>query len=160
MQQQRIYQQHKSSIGNIDANVMALLAYLAPVILGFIPGISYVAWAAPLVLYFVEKNSLLVKFHAMQALAIQIVSTILRIIYTIVASSAAVGVGFAGGFIGVTAAVGVLGVFTLIYGVLAIILLVFDIIAMVKAYRYIEYRIPVAGRLAVWLMSKTGINLM
>ena len=69
----------------------------------------------------------------MQALAIQIVSTILSIIYTIVASSAAVGVGFAGGFVGMTAAVGVLGVFTLIYGVLAIILLVFDIIAMVKA---------------------------
>ena len=160
MQQQRIYQPHRSSLGNIEANVMALLAYLAPVILGFIPGVSYVAWAAPLVLYFVEKNSLLVKFHAMQALAIQIVSTILSVIYSIIVSSAAVGIGVTGGILGVPSIVGVWGIFTLVYGVLAIVLLVFDIMAMVKAYRYVEYRIPVAGKLAVWLMSKTGVNLM
>ena len=139
---------------------MALLAYLAPVILGFIPGVSYVAWAAPLVLYFVEKNSLLVKFHAMQALAIQIVSTILSVIYSIIVSSAAVGIGVTGGILGIPSIVGVWGIFTLVYGVLAIVLLVFDIMAMVKAYRYVEYRIPVAGKLAVWLMSKTGVNLM
>ena len=160
MQQQRIYQPHRSSLGNIEANVMALLAYLAPVILGFIPGVSYVAWAAPLVLYFVEKNSLLVKFHAMQALAIQIVSTILSVIYSIIVSSAAVGIGVTGGILGIPSIVGVWGIFTLVYGVLAIVLLVFDIMAMVKAYRYVEYRIPVAGKLAVWLMSKTGVNLM
>ena len=41
-----IVEPHKSSIGNLDANVMALLAYLATGILMYIPYIKYVAWLA------------------------------------------------------------------------------------------------------------------
>ena len=156
MQQQRIYQPHKSSMGGVDGNFMALLVYLAPVILGFIPVVRYVAWAAPLVFFFLEKNSLLVKFHAMQALAVQIVSTLISII-TGAVTGAALGVSFIGGAF---AAAGIVGIFAVVMGIFSLVLLVCEIIAMYKAYHYIEYRIPVAGKLAVWLMSKMGVNLM
>lgn len=162
MQQQRIYQPHSSSIGNINANLMALLVYLAPVVLSFVPVVRYVAWCAPLVLYFMEKNSLLVKFHSMQAFTVQIVNTILSVIYTIIVKTAIIGgtvaTGIIGGF-GLPVIAGIGGIIYLVYAALSTILLVFEIIAMVKAYRYVEYRVPVAGKMAVWIMSKTGVNL-
>ncbi|NLF21130.1 MAG: hypothetical protein GX588_06935, partial [Clostridiaceae bacterium] len=45
-----LYPPHKSSLGNLDANVLALLAYLAAVVVGWIPVLRYGAWLAPLVL--------------------------------------------------------------------------------------------------------------
>ena len=38
-----IYNPHQSSIGNLNANVMALICYVASVVVGFIPVLRYVA---------------------------------------------------------------------------------------------------------------------
>lgn len=53
---QRIYPDH-SSIGGLPANLIALLAYLGPILLNFVPGLRYVSWALPIVFYFLETES-------------------------------------------------------------------------------------------------------
>ena len=140
-----IYEPHKSSIGNIDANVMALIAYGAAIIVIFIPGIKIVAWLAPIVIYILEKESSFVKFHAMQAFLINIVGIIFNTIILMII----------GGSIGLmffrTFSYGALGTIILsaiITGIVAIVITIFEVISMVKCYQYKEYEIPLIGRLS------------
>ena len=75
---------HKSSLGGLDANLMALLCYVAAFVIGLIPGIRYVAFLAPLALYFLEKGSRFVKFHAMQAFMLQLLYMLLNLILSLI----------------------------------------------------------------------------
>ncbi len=45
---------HRSSLG-MDANVMALLCYIGAFVLSWIPVIQWVAPAAPLVIFFINR---------------------------------------------------------------------------------------------------------
>ena len=54
-------QPHKSSIGNMEANLVALLSYLVASLLLMIPAIGYVAWVVPLVVYLIETKSTFVR---------------------------------------------------------------------------------------------------
>ena len=133
----------KSSLGEMDANVLALLTYLAPIILSIIPIIGYVAWAAPLVVFLIEKKSSFVRFHAMQALLLIAVWVVITIIFAIIGAIAGgiyaySGFGFALGF-------GFIGILMAIIG---LGLLVLVIVAMVKAYGYQQWKLPLIGNLA------------
>ena len=73
---------HKSSLG-MDANIAVLLMYVAMVVVSWIPYLGWVAWAAPLVFFLMEKESGFVKFHAAQALGIGIVRAAFAIVFQI-----------------------------------------------------------------------------
>ncbi len=142
---------HKSSTG-MDANLWAMLVYIITIILGWIPYLQYVAWLFPLIIYLTEKDSAFVKFHATQALAVYVINAIISIILGIIgfavamswAVTAATSLNW-GGALGGTVA---LGVFSVIGVIITLILMIFSIIALIKAYQYEEYRIPIAGGLA------------
>ena len=142
-----VVQPHKSSLGNLDANVMALLAYLASAVLGWIPVISYVAWAAPLVIFFIEKQSSFVKFHSMQAFLLGLVGMIFGLIVSLIVTSIIAANPFA---LDSYALAGTLST------IIGLVFLVFAIIAMVKAYKYEEYKLPLIGGLAASLTEKFG----
>jgi uncharacterized membrane protein len=151
---------HKS-LGGLDANVMALLAYLAAGILSFIPGIRYVAWLAPLVLFFMEKDSRFTKFHAMQAFTLGLLDMVLVLVLTLISSAAAASAVtstaaafYTGSTAGLEAALGTTVIFSVLIGIISIVFGIFAIIAMVKAYKYDEYEIPLLGKLTRTLMSK------
>lgn len=146
------YNIHKSSIGNFDANWIALGVYLLPIIIGwFIPGASILIWLLPLVIFFIEKDSDFVRFHSAQAFLIQLLGGIITLIFSILGV-----VGIATSFIlGNILALGVGGIITLIGGVIALALLVFKIIAMVKAYKFEAYEIPVIGLIANSILNAT-----
>ncbi len=136
------FDQHKSSIGDIDANIMALIAYGAAIIVIFIPGIKFIAWLTPIVIYILEKESSFVKFHAMQAFIINIVGIIIEIIISIVI----------GGSFGLLffrplsyGAWGTILLSGILMGIVSILVTIFEIITMVKAYRYEEYEMPIIG---------------
>lgn len=140
-----IYEPHKSSIGNIDANVMALIAYGAAIVVIFIPGIKIIAWLAPIVIYILEKGSSFVKFHAMQAFLINIVGIIFSsIIFMIIGGS--IGLMFFRPL--VYGALGTILLSAIITGIVAIVITIFEIISMVKCYEYKEYEIPLIGLMA------------
>ena len=143
-------QPHKSSLGNMDANLMALLVYLAPIILAWIPVIKYVAWAVPLVVFFLEKDSKFVKFHSMQAILLSAVGAVLGFILSVIVAGA-IAVGYANSY--GYGALGALGVVSFLALIITIIIIVFEIIAMVRAYGYVAYRIPLIGNWAAKIVG-------
>lgn len=141
---------HRSSLG-MDANVMALLCYIGAFVLSWIPVIQWVAPAAPLVIFFIEKGSPFVKFHAMQAFLLEAVNWVFFVIIKVIIGALVFNPFSLTGW-GAVAAV------TTIYTIIGIVMTVFAIIALVKAYGYFEFKIPLIGNLAdKW--SKKGMTL-
>lgn len=140
----KIFEPHKSSIGNLDANVVALIAYLGGAILGFIPGIKYVAFLVPIIIYVIEKESKFVKYHAMQSILLSAVGVVLSIILAIIISIATAAIIHSGGY----GALGALAVLSILVWIIALVLLVFFIIAAVKSYKYEIYKMPLIGNWA------------
>lgn len=145
---------HKSSTG-MDANTLALLCYIAAFVLSWIPIIKWVAWAAPLVIFFIEKSSPFVKFHAMQALILEAVSWAFSLVIGIITSiamasyySSIYSYESLGASLGVVSILGVLAV------IVGLGLTVFAIIALVKAGGYYEYKLPLIGNLAMKFSKK------
>ncbi|MDD2208362.1 MAG: DUF4870 domain-containing protein [Bacilli bacterium] len=137
---------HKSSIGEMDANKMAVITYIGGGVFGFIPGLYYFSWVVPLVIYILEKKSKFVKKNALQSLSLQIVSSvILFILYFIV-----------GGIIKKSYSGNPLSYLSGVYTghsfisdlatIVSVIFAVVVIIAMIKAYNYQEYTIPLIGK--------------
>lgn len=144
----KIVEPHKSSLG-MDANIAILIAYLAGVVIGWIPGLGYVAWLAPLVVYLLEKESDFVRFHAMQSLILSTIGALFGIIIAVFSGAIAATFMYSP-----TAGLGMLGLIGLVGTVLSIGILIFAIIAIVNGYHYKEYRIPVIGNLAAALAEK------
>lgn len=138
---------HKSSLG-MDANVMALLCYLAAFVLSWIPIVQYVAWAAPLVIFFIEKESPFVKFHAMQAFVLEAVVWIFQVVLGIIIAISWRAAIYGDVYSALSTSFGIAGVLGVLLTIISIIITVFAIIALVKAYGYFEYKIPVVGNLA------------
>ncbi|MDF3005670.1 MAG: hypothetical protein K0S22_2142 [Oscillospiraceae bacterium] len=142
-----LYQPHKSSIGGLNANVVAMLSYIASVVVGWIPVIRYLAWLVPLVIFFMEKDSKFIKFHAMQSFLLHVFGAGLSFLVLAV-SGGLVGVSMLNSYT-FSAALGAAGILGLLVTVIALAMTVFAVIAMIKAYGYKEYYIPVVGSLAV-----------
>lgn len=147
-----IYPLHKSSIGGLNANIMALLCYIASVVLAWIPIVRYVAWLAPLVLFFMEKESKLVKFHSMQSFVLHVVSAVLSFLISVVLG----GILGAGALSAATyyAAVGIAGIVGLLTSAVSLVIMVCAVIAMIGAYRYKETHIPIIGSMAEKLVLR------
>lgn len=133
---------HRSTFG-MDANIAALLVYLAAGILSFIPIIRYVAFAAPVVVFFVEKESKFVKFHAMQASVFSVAWWALSVIFDIVGSIIAVSLLY-----NPLGSLGVLGILGIISLLISIAFGVAEIICLIKAYNYEVFKFPVVGNIA------------
>lgn len=149
---------HKSSLG-LDANMLALLCYISAFALSWIPVVKYVAWIAPLIIFFVEKDSAFVKFHAMQSFILEVIvwiftvviSIIITIIWSMYASTSYYD------YTSLSAAAGLAGILSTILIVIGIVVTVFAIIAMFKAYSYNEYKIPLVGALAEKWSKKSPV---
>lgn len=137
---------HKSSLG-LEANQMALVAYIATAVLAFIPGIKYVAWLAPLVIYFLEKDSVFVKFNAMQAFVLNACGAVLGILVTVLIGGA-LSAAYIGSPTAIGAAFGLLGLVTFLSWAISLVITVFAVIAALRAFNYQVYRIPFAGGIA------------
>ncbi|MDD4036711.1 MAG: DUF4870 domain-containing protein [Bacilli bacterium] len=138
---------HKSSIGDLDANVMAIISYVGGSLIAFVPGLRYFSWAVPLVIYLIEKKSPFVKKHAIQSLTLQIVSSIIMfILYIIIGGiirrsySGNPWAYISGVYTGLATVTTIAMVISIIFGI-------FAIIAIIKAYNYEEYSIPLIGKL-------------
>ena len=147
-------EQHKSSLG-LDANIMAMLCYIGAFVLSWIPVIKYIAWACPLVFFLLEKQSSFVKFHAMQALILEAAAWVFQVVFGIIIAATAVSNIY--NFYSYSAyrtTFGVAGVLGAILIIVELALTVFAIIALIKAYNYVEYKIPVVGNFAEKISHK------
>lgn len=76
----KLYSVHQSSLG-LDANIVAGLIYIVPGLIGLLfEGLSPYTFILPVLLYFLEKKSDLVRFHALQYLALSLASNLINAI--------------------------------------------------------------------------------
>ena len=143
------FEPHKSLL-DLDANIVVLIAYIGCIILNFIPGIKFVAILVPIVIFFVEKDSKFVRFHAMQSILSIVTAIALTIILGILAG---VFAGLAV-FTSSLASASIAGIIGLLILLVSIIIVVLMIIASYKGWKYECYEIPVIGKYASKIVFK------
>lgn len=146
------FEPHKSSIGETSANLVAVGAYVLLFISGYIPIIKFVPFLLPLVIFFVEKDSYLVKFSALQAALINVILGVLNIIL-IVISLASAAAAFATGSAAGLAGAGLVGLLSIIINLAAF---VFMVIGVVNAYGFKAFYFPLVANLTEKLMGSFG----
>jgi len=67
----------------MDANIASIIIFIAMAVVSWIPYLGWVAWAVPLVFFYLEKNSGFVKFQAVTALIIGIIWAAISIVLQI-----------------------------------------------------------------------------
>lgn len=143
------FEPHKSSL-DLDANIVVLISYLGGIIISFIPGISFLAFAVPIIIFCLEKDSKFVKFHAMQGILLTVAGIVFSILLTILIAIFTALLLFSSG----TAAISVISLTAILTFVISTIMFIFMIIASVKAWNYECYEIPIVGKLASNIVFK------
>ena len=126
----------KSSTG-LDENVAALLSYIF-------------GWVSGLIFFLIEKDSRLVRFHAMQSILLNVLLIILWFvvwILTVILWIAAAAIGDVVGAI-----VSILS--TLIFVVFGVGALIAVIMCLVKAYQSQYFKLPIIGNFAEKFSAK------
>ena len=123
-------QSGKSSTG-LDENIASLLAYIA-------------GWVTGLIFFLIEKNSRLVRFHAMQSILLNVLVIIVAIVVGIVISILVLILGqLSGALAGIASLLSVL--FWLVFGLAVVVAWV---MCMIKAYGGNMYKLPIIGEYA------------
>lgn len=134
---------HKSSLGDLDGNVMAMLVYIVTYLMMRIPGLGGFAWIVPLLIYLTEKGSPFVKFHALQVLVLSIAQLIVSFLATFVLG--ALVLIFAASMLNPLGLAGLIFI-PFLNLVISVTFTIFAGMACIKAQQYFEYEIPLIGR--------------
>jgi len=138
----------KSSIADMNANVMALVAYLGGGVLAFIPGVRYFAWIVPVIILLIEKKSSLVKKSAAQSIVIQLIATIVSFILYVIVYNIVLNSITANPWSILTGAATGLSTVTTIAMVFSIAIGLVVIVASIKAYNNEYFKIPFVSTMA------------
>ena len=123
-------QSGKSSTG-LDENIASLLAYIA-------------GWVTGLIFFLIEKNTRLVRFHAMQSILLNVLVIIVAIVVGIVISILVLILGqLSGALAGIASLLSVL--FWLVFGIAVLLAWV---LCLIKAYQGTMYKLPIIGEYA------------
>ena len=126
----------KSSTG-LDENLAALLSYIF-------------GWLSGLIFFLMEKDSRLVRFHAMQSILLSAAAIVIFIVFWIVAVVSSLVVGYISGILGGIVWI----VMMLVGGVLGLGIFVAAIISLIKAYQGQYFKLPVIGNYAEKFSTK------
>ena len=126
----------KSSTG-LDDNIAALLTYIF-------------GWVSGLIFFLIEKDSKLVRFHAMQAILFNVLVIVVLIIFWIVFGILFVILAQISEAIGGLA--GILGL--LLWLAFAVAVLGGVILCMVRAYQRKFFKLPIIGNMAEKIVNK------
>jgi len=120
--------ENKSSTG-LDPNIAALLAYL-------------LGWVGGLIFFLIEKDSLYVRFHAMQSILLSGAAVVIIIVLQIFTF-----------ILGVISSIFAL-IISLLFIVVGLGFLAVWILMMVKAYQGEAYKLPFIGDMAENIVNK------
>lgn len=149
---QKTYPPHNSSFRNLSANWFAAAVYFGTFLLGSGRlgqySFYYIAWIIPLFIFFNEKNSGLVRFHAAQATAL--------FFFLGVAYLAADLIGGFGGYVLFFRLPSLKRTLAgLLLRLPALIAIVYgSYLAIRAAMRWSEFHLPLVGSFAAWLNSR------
>ena len=123
-------QSGKSSTG-LDENVASLIAYIA-------------GWVSGLIFFLIEKNSRLVRFHAMQSILLNVLYIVVAIVFGIIISILVVVLGMISNSLAAIASL----LSGLLWLVLIVGIVVVWVLCLVKAYQGVMYKLPIIGEYA------------
>jgi len=123
-------QSGKSSTG-LDENIASLLAYVA-------------GWVSGLVFFLIEKNSRLVRFHAMQSILLNILFVVLAVVFGVVITILVIILGQISDALAAIASI----LSTLLWLVLLLGILIVWVLCLIKAYGGQMYKLPIIGNYA------------
>ncbi len=146
------YAPHNSSLGDINANLMAALMYAGVFLFALIPFVGFLAWAFPLIIIFVEKNSEYVKFHAAQSLIIQLLFCLAGVILAFMGFVFQIPTNVINSLIN-GAAINPIVIFDMLLDLASLI--VYGYLAY-KAYKYEAYKVPIVGEYAETMVNKVS----
>ena len=126
----------KSSTG-LEENIAALLSYVF-------------GWISGLIFFLMEKDSRLVRFHAMQSILLGAAAIVIFVVFWIVAVVSSLVVGYISGILGGIVWI----VMMLVGGALGIGIFVAAIISLIKAYQGQYFKLPVIGNYAEKFSTK------
>ena len=126
----------KSSTG-LDENLAALLSYVF-------------GWISGLIFFLIEKDSRLVRFHAMQSILLGAAAIVIFVVFWVVAVVSSLVVGYISGILGGIVWI----VMMLVGGVLGLGIFVAAIISLIKAYQGQYFKLPVIGNYAEKFSTK------
>ena len=151
----KIYDPHKSSLFDLNANIVVLIVWWGAVVINWLFDASYLSFIIPLVFLLFEKKSPLVREHAGQALIVNIFSSVIGIIIAILTLISS-GTSIVFGSIGLSV------IFLSFFGVIAVIIditiLVLSIIASIKGWSFEEFEIPLLGPIGKFFSEKIRLN--
>lgn len=133
---------HRSSLG-MDANVAVLVAALVTVILGWVSYLGWIAWAVPLVFFFLEKESPFVKRQMVQLLCLAIVRAVVMIIVQIFVWAFAPATFIGGAFALLSGGLVLLFLLWVISGLIGLALSLLAIYIVFMAYGWKQVELPV-----------------
>lgn len=126
--------EHGKSTFDMDANLVALLCYLANFV-------CYLGLILSIITVIQDKDNKLARFHAFQSIFLTVLAIVLIPVYLVV--------GFIGGMVDGALGVPILSLLMLlIVGIIGIALFVFMILAAIKGFGGEMYKIPVIGNIA------------
>jgi uncharacterized membrane protein len=119
----------KSTVGDLDANVAALLSYI-------------LTWLSGLVFYLMEKDNRFVRFHAMQSILLGATVVVILIVFSVIYT--------------ITSYISwILGsLFGLLWLLVWLVFLAAWIMCMVKAYQGQQFKLPLLGDIAENIINK------
>lgn len=137
----------KSSLYNIDANIIILICYLGSLTISWFPWIGYFSWLLPFAIYLLEKENQFIQKHALQAIIIYFIRAVVCLIINI--------------FIGVLDPIiltetnqvmlmknlYLLGVLTSLVTFIDLFTALFVVIVTIKTWNYVDYNIPGVNQL-------------
>jgi uncharacterized membrane protein len=126
----------KSSTG-LDENIAALLSYIF-------------GWVSGLIFFLIEKDSRLVRFHAMQSILLNVLAGILFFVVWV----ATVVVAIVGAAIGDVVGTVINLLAGLIFLVFVVAILIAVILCLVKAFQGQYFKLPIIGNLAEKFSAK------
>ncbi len=136
----------KSSVFNLDANIVVMIAYLGGLIFRWTNIACYFAWAIPLIIYLIESKNEFVKKQSAQATLLYLISSVLSIlIYIFLIIFAPSETADIYNMI-ITGSLLLIGLVSLLATIIAIAIAIFAIVAIVKTYNYEDYNIPYLSR--------------
>lgn len=132
----------KSSILNLDANIVVLIAYLGGLVFRWLHILCYLAWIIPLIIYLCESKNEFVKKQSAQATLLYFVSSLLSVaVYVFLIIFAPSETQDIYNMI-ITGSLFLVGVISILATIIAITITIFGIVAIIKTYNYEDYEIP------------------
>lgn len=152
------YDPHKSSLFDLDANIVAMLVYLIPLLATFLSdSLQAIVWIVPLFALVMESKSDFVNYHAANSLAFFAINAIIYMIsialnLTAVLSGWIANIPILGIFYGGISIL-IIVIVGIVFALLNICLFAAKIISLIKAYSYQDIHLPVISHITDFILS-------